>query len=620
MTTKRLYVELSDDRRCFLCQPFGKSRFSDTWIFERPKWLSLLPDFKPDKDGTIQVGVTDLTCTAFEAFEQAGNILEMQDDAREAMHFCSILRAGGDKVAAINTKFKAGEVDQVPGVDYGVLNKYQCAALNCSLYLPGFAYFMKQGTGKSATAIMALMNDAKNATVENPYRGIIVCPPNVRYNWLTELEKFSTKEYAATVLRGTQLTRLTQLLTVLQMPKPIQLVICNYETLSGSHDALSRVPFDIGILDEAHYFKSRTTKRWKYVSKLREQCAKRLVLTGSPISNSIMDLYTLLEFLGPGSSGFATWEGFKSHYGVFDKTEHGDVFVAAQNVPELQQRLARCSFIISKKEALPFLPEKTHSIIEVSMESDQAAAYEKLRDDLIIEIDAKLAGGEVNAVVVQNVLVQLLRLSQITSSFSVIPKIVDENGNELSPRIVQPFATNVKVNAAVEEALQLPPDEKCIIWSNWIEDILAMEAALKAVGKRCVTFYGDTSIDDRREAERAFNFDRDCQFFIGNPAAGGTGLNLIGHPPDAKLSLDYDTDCCHVWYLSKNWSPIQLEQSTDRAHRIGTRRPIAVKDFIVPGTIDTVIHKKVETKLSNQSDLLNITEILSDIRGQLCLA
>jgi DNA repair protein RAD16 len=142
-----------------------------------------------------------------------------------------------------------------------------------------------------------------------------------------------------------------------------------------------------------------------------------------------------------------------------------------------------------------------------------------------------------------------------------------------------------------------------------------MEAALIAAGEKPVTFYGATSFDERSAAEKSFNEDPECRWFIGNPQAGGTGLNLLGYPPEDPERVN--TNCTQVYYMSQNWSSILREQSEDRSHRRGTREPVTITEVVVPQTIDVVIAKRLYEKRLNAMDALDIREVLSSIKESL---
>ena len=136
-----------------------------------------------------------------------------------------------------------------------------------------------------------------------------------------------------------------------------------------------------------------------------------------------------------------------------------------------------------------------------------------------------------------------------------------------------------------------------------------------------MTFFGKTKDAERVENEYRFNCDPNCKVFIGNPAAGGTGLNLIGYPPEGhaiyketgKTLEDWETNANHVIYYSQNWSPTARSQSEKRAHRRGTREPVRVTDLVVPNTIDQEIRDVVLNKQVNALELSDLRKILQKI-------
>jgi SNF2 family DNA or RNA helicase len=608
-----LHVSLSEDGsffhlREFIGQPDGRRV---VFYGLRQDWQTM-PDMKRLDDGYIRVAASDVSVERIVKYREKGNQVELDDDAQIVFTYWQAVLQASRLSAECVAKFKLeGDVPDDPNIDFGSLSPYQRVGLVNALKLPGYGLFMKQGTGKTAVAIAAICNDAKQRA-KPKYRGIIVCPPNVRANWASEFKKFATQECDIHILRGGQITRLTQIINAIKSQAPISVIICNYETLQQSWDALTNIEFDYAVLDEGHMIKAHTTKRNQYAQKLGRNAAKRLVLTGTPIANNVNDLFTLFEFMGPGTSGFRSFDSFRKYFGKYKSSTHGLTFEEAQNLPILKDKLSRYSFIISKEEALPYLPDKLFDVAEVEMTPDQAEAYNKLRDELVIEIENTLETAENEAVAVNNILTQLLRLSQITSSFRVIPPIIDEDGNVTSPRRVIPFETNIKADYIASLVEEKGPNDKTIIWSNWVEDIQAIKQRLEALGESPVVFYGGSSFDDRIEAERRFNEDPSCRWFIGNPQAGGTGLNLLGFPPNDPNRLS--TNCTHVVYISQNWSAILREQSEDRAHRRGTRVPVRITEVVVPNTIDTVIATRVAKKRLDAASTLDIKDILNDIR------
>lgn len=497
---------------------------------------------------------------------------------------------------------------------------HQRVALANSAGSEGFGLFMEQGTGKTAVVIGRVDKEAA-AHSGRLYRTIIVAPKNVRSNWESEFKKFSTVKGKVTVLRGGAFERVKLLLEAMTPDDDEQrytVVVCSYQTLWGSWDVLGKIEWDLAVLDESHYIKWPRTKQAQYALKLRDVSRQRMCLTGTPICNTPIDLYAQLEFLRQGGSGFRSFEKFRKFYGVYasvDSERGVKRLVDVQNLPFMRERIARLAFVVRKEEALPDLPDKVYDVVEVEMSPAQREAYDTIRSHLFLEIKSELDQSErtVNA---NNILTRLLRLSQVTSGFITFDPITDlDTGEQLVPKTIDRFDPNPKIEALID--LLKDPEkestEKTIVWACWVQDIKTISARLTAEGIDHVTFMGSTKDADRRLAEERFNGDPACRVFVGNPACGGTGLNLIGYPPGDE---SYDTDCTHVIYFSQDWSNPKRSQSEDRAHRRGTRRNVRITDLCVPQTIDEEIRARVTNKRLVALEVQDLREVLQRVLGK----
>ena len=492
---------------------------------------------------------------------------------------------------------------------YGVIN---------AMGIDGYGLFMEQGTGKTPIGVNVACNVTNQLMRDDPAmkRVIIVCPNNVRLNWQIEMGKFATKSHQVTVLRGTKQKRIEMFLkTFIKRGKSeFTCLIVGYDTLKNSMEYISKVDWDLGIADESHYFKTPGNKRCKTMLKLRDKCAKRLVLTGTPITNTALDLYTQFEFMGKGYSGFNSYKAFKSYYGVYVKGESGfDKLVGLQNLPLMQERMSRLCFIVRKEEALPDLPKKVYNVEEVEMTKQQAEIYRAVATQLQMEIENDLINGKDNEqLLVNNILTKLLRLAQITSGYVVYPQVIDEEGNVQSERSTARITPNPKLEKLVEILKSRPATSKTIVWACWVEDIKAIMDRLNEEGIKAVSLYGATSFDKRQENVDAFNKDRDTKVIVSNPAAGGTGVTLLGHDP--RNADEYDTNCDLVLYYSQNWSMVNRSQSEDRPHRVGTRVPVSITDLCVPETIDEEIRSRVLDKITSALEISDLRDVLSKIK------
>lgn len=508
------------------------------------------------------------------------------------------------------------------------LSPYQQVALYLQNTNEGFASFMEQGTGKTPPSIanidnLALQKWEKEGKI---LKVLIICPNNVRANWAKEFQNFSTVNGRVTILRGTEMDRVKSIYEALFniTDELYTAVICGYDIVHRFKPIteLKQFPdgdtdWDVVICDESHYFKDPRTKRWNEgLIKLRERSVRRYVLTGTPVCNSVNDLWTQLEFLRKGGSGFINFKNFQDFYSNYDEVSRT---VTYQNLPFIQERLAMCSFHITKKEALPDLPEKVYIINEVEMSPKQRLVYEKIATELQYKIEQEIeaAGGQPDAMTVNNILTQLMRLAQITSGFITYDEVCDDDGNVIKPKRIERFKEQPKIDAVLEILKERQPTEKTLIWACFESDIMAIKEAVDKAGYKSVLFYGGTSEADRAQAEYLINHDDSYTVFIGNAAAGGTGLNLLGYPPQQpELS---ECNVTQEIFFSQNWSAVYRAQAEDRAHRRGTRTNITIIDLQVENTIDTEIRKRVVDKRQSAYEIQDMREVLRSVFNSLNL-
>lgn len=508
------------------------------------------------------------------------------------------------------------------------LSPYQQVAAYLQFTNESFGLFMEQGTGKTPPTIANIDNLAlKHYNLQTKeleegkikhrtmFKALILCPNNVRANWEKEINNFSTVDNRVTIIRGTGMDRIRAVYDAFInfTTEKYSAIICGYDTVYRV-ELLMKMKWDLIVADEAHYFKSPDTKRWKDgMRKLRENSKRRYVLTGTPVCNSIIDLWTQLEFLRKGGSGFNSFHNFRDFYSVYDEWSRR---VGYQNLPFIQERLAQVSFFISKKEALPDLPEKVYDIVEVEMSPHQEDVYNKVASQLHYEIERDLQDSSKNdSMTINNILTKLLRLAQITSGFQVFDAKIADDGTILQPKLIERFKEQPKLDALLELLQARQPNEKTIVWAHWREDSAAIEELCESHGISCVVFNGSTSEKQRLDAEYLFNNDDSVTVFIGSAAAGGTGLNLLGYPPQEPEKSE-----CNVTqeiFFSQSWSYMHRSQAEDRAHRRGTRTNVRITDLQVPETIDTEIRARVVDKKNTAIEIADLREILNSVIGRI---
>lgn len=629
----RLHVSLNDDGKHFITRAYGEVHTHQTILVEptefrlrdaTPEWTVetktgfgsfaanvTWPERVPEKKlltGYAQTMMPTTDTNALLLYSLwPSNQLVFDDDSYVAYEFLLTRFAHQSHSAVSRARGLEGNGELLDRAD-NPRAPYQNIALNGTMNQEGGGLFMDPGTGKSAIAVARVCNEAVNQ--DEVHRILVVCPKNVRSNWRNEFLKFATTNGKLLILQGGKLDRVKQLIEAfVDCSDETQwvVVICSYEAVATTWDAMRMCEWDLAVADESHFMKSTYTKRFAQMMELRNRCRQRMCLSGTPITNSPMDLYAQFEFMGEDLSGFRNFSAFRAFYGTYIKTADGMLsLVGLQNIPLLKERLARLCFIIKKSDALPYLPEKTYDIIDVEMTVEQARVYKGLARDLIAEIESDLLEGGPRHIVVRSALTKLLRLAQVTSGYTV-GQAMGSDGF-LGEKEILHFDPNPKLEAIVELLKKKASTEKTIIWTCWVPNIKTLRARLDIENVGQVTYYGRTSDKDRAIAEDRFANDPECKVLIGNPAAGGTGLNLLGYGRDED-----DHDCTHVIYFAQDWSMVHRTQSEDRSHRRGTRRRVRYTDVMVIGSIDEKIRSRVIDKRMAALELQDLREILSGL-------
>lgn len=578
-----------------------------------------------------QVGATDFTALLIATLWPAKQVIFQCEEAKNIIVMMILRFVAQSKRAEQVARFKLnGELPKLPPdwvehTEYP-LSDYQKLGVLFALEQGSSGFFMDRGVGKTATTVQLICLEALRYKRANKgmYRALIICPLQVRTNWQAEFQKFGVARGKVTVLKGDRAGRV-RLLTLAIRTEPgcvFSVVVVGYATAAETPNLLKSIKWDRIVCDESQHFKSSQTQRWRQlIQPIREATNRRLVLTGSPIGNSIMDLWSQLEFLGEGLSGFVTFKGYKTMHGQWETSWSDGIgverLITVKNVPMMHERLTRITYSISKEEAGLKLPPKVYDIIEVEMTPKQAKFYQQLAEELAIEIEARLETEQNSQLTASNILTSLLRLAQITSGFiSWDPIVNDETLEIIAPRRIEQISTpNPKIEALLEllQAEDRDPKAKAIVWAIFVPDLKAIAAALAEAGIEAVMYYGQVSMADREVAVRRFNCDPACRVMIANPQAAGEGLNLLGFDTNNQDTSDTYTDL--EVFFSQNWSAILREQAEDRAHRRGTKMPVRITDLMVPGTIDEEIRNRVQGKRAAAIEITDVREILKTLQS-----
>jgi SNF2 family DNA or RNA helicase len=328
-------------------------------------------------------------------------------------------------------------------------------------------------------------------------------------------------------------------------------------------------------VDESTTIKSRTAARTKALTRIAKHVKYKRILTGSPITQSPLDLFSQCEFLERGCLQQASYWGFLNRYAKVQRRTLGahsfQQVMGYQNLDELNRIIQPFSYRVRKEECLD-LPDKVYVQREVEFTPEQKAAYNTMKKAAM----AFLAEGQVTA---STVLSQMLRMQQICSGYVKTDEGV----------LVELPTNKIKaLMAAIEET-----DGKMIIWCNFTHDLKRVAAELKAVyGEQSYRlFYGDVSTEDRTDIVNQFQDPASpLRFFVGQPRSGGYGLTL--------------TEAKTVIYYSNGFDLEVRLQSEDRAHRIGQTNKVTYIDIVTAQSVDSKILFALRRKLNLATEVM----------------
>lgn len=480
-----------------------------------------------------------------------------------------------------------------------------------------YAYLMEMGTGKTKVCIdnsAYLFNNGKINGL------VIIAPKSICRNW-------SQKEIPThmpdnidrrVVLWGSETKKLLEELETLYQPEPLKLhiLIMNVEAISTDrgYDALERFlrcHDAFMAIDESTIIKNPKADRSKIAMKLGRQARYRRIMTGSPVTQSPLDVFSQFEFLEHGCLGSFTFSGFRTQYAVLQRKHINgrsfDIVVGYQRLNHLQEVLKQHSYRVLKKDCLD-LPDKIYTVRNIELTSEQKAYYKSLREDAL----AMLANGDVVAAPL--VITQLLRLRQALCN--IAPKSVenaDEEGSNDAKKISGLSQEISKTDPRAEEVMNIVEEAggaKIIIWASFVPSIVRLLDMLeKRYPGRVGCIYGAVPQETRADFVARFQGERIIPKRINGVISSDTNEvikippekqidYIVAHPRTGGYGLTL-TEASVVVYYNNDYSLEVREQSEDRAHRIGQKKNVTYIDLVTPGTID----EKIRTALVNKRDL-----------------
>ena len=411
------------------------------------------------------------------------------------------------------------------------------------------------GLGKTLQMLTLL----KSVEPEKP--ALVLCPRTLIYNWQEESDKFFD-DLKTLVYYGTPDEREEMRHNF----NDYDLIISSYSTISRDVEELNaeEISFSFAILDEAQHIKNHRTKRAKAVKDI--QANSRLALTGTPLENSVEELWSIFDFLMPGYLG--NYSYFKKNFLTPINRNNEQ-----EKMTELKERVAPFILRRRKDQVLKELPEKIINVHPVSMTQLQEDSYQAVLEDVRGELEQTVDEKGFNRSRI-NVLAALTKLRQICNHPSLV--LGDEGKAHNSGKL-----------DALRELLAdaLSGGHKIIVFSQFVKMLKLIREELEQQGINYL--YLDGSTRKRMEKVREFNSNPEVEIFLISLKAGGVGLNLTA--ADMVVHVD-------PW-----WNPMVERQATDRAHRLGQENRVMVYKLITRGTVEEKMLKLQQRK----QDLFN---------------
>lgn len=509
-------------------------------------------------EAMADLGVDELSATAVKlGLEQAAHL----DDAG-LKKFCDSPEAKALKQKLAN--FEGVPDLKLPESIQADLRPYQKDGFNFLCHLTdtrlGGILADDMGLGKTLQTL-SWIAWLKHRHSKDPKPVLVICPASVLHNWRREAERFTPHLKVLVLQSGAARHNLRK-----QIPQH-DIIVTNYALLRRDEKELEKFSFRAVILDEAQFIKNPTAQVTKSVKQLKAE--QRLALTGTPLENRLMDLWSITDFIQPG------YLGNQEHFTLtYEPKADGEEGVDAQRIARrrLSAKLRPLMLRRLKSQVAKDLPDR----IEVRRDCELGEAQRKLylaelrrsRDQVMQTVAEKgLAKSKMH------VLAALTRLRQICCH----PQLV---GNDsLSGKTDTLFEL-------LEPLLQ--EGQKVLIFSQFVQMLRLLETECKARSISTHVLTGETK--ERQAVVQNFADDGNAAVFLLSLRAAGTGLNLT----NASYVILYDP-----W-----WNPAVEAQAIDRSHRIGQTRTVNAYRLIAPGTVEEKIWELQQRKAQAIADVL----------------
>ena len=495
---------------------------------------------------------------------------EVRLPVNRSLYLNQLLKTVNNTVITKNTEYKKiinelekekGEDDiEIPPSLDKILRYYQKTGYKWLKTLDNYKFggilADDMGLGKTIQMLSIIAGYIEENKDKETRASIVICPSSLTLNWQNESQKFTNK-LKTLVIKGNSEERKEQISKIGEY----DLVITSYDLLKRDVESYkaTKYQFRFSIADEAQYLKNSNTQNAKAVKEILADT--RYALTGTPIENSLAELWSIFDYIMPGY--LFNYKKFKTEYEVPIIKEDSQ-----RAMKKLRMLIEPFVLRRTKKEVLTELPEKTITVLNNQMKDEQEKIYlnylAQAKQDLAETINMK--GFERSHI---QVLAALTRLRQICCHPSLFIKDYNDGSSKLEQCI-----------EIIKDATEA--GHKILLFSGYTSMFEIIEKELE---KNEITYFkltGSTKVDERIKMVDEFNENKNIKVFLISLKAGGTGLNLTG----ADMVIHYDP-----W-----WNASAENQATDRAYRIGQKNNVQVYKLITKNSIEEKIYELQKKK------------------------
>jgi superfamily II DNA or RNA helicase len=512
-------------------------------------------------------------------FSQYGSLLHFSeggDDLKLRRHHIGLVNdlAEGE-LASITMNRKLQKLNdfeeladlQMPANFNGNLRPYQKAGYNWFHFLKDYHFggclADDMGLGKTIQTLALLQKHKEDTEAAGgKSTSLLIMPTSLVYNWLNEAKKF-TPQLRIMVHTGTFRYKSAEVFA------NYDVIITTYGISRIDTDLFNDYYFDYIILDESQNIKNPSSKSYQAVKQFKSRF--KLILSGTPVENSVNDLWTQMSFINPGLLG--SQQFFLNEFVTPIERKKDDV-----QARKLQALIKPFVMRRTKEQVATELPPKTENLFYCKMSEEQASVYEKVKSEYRNELLKSLEDGTFAKQQIQ-VLQGLIKLRQIANH----PLMIDAEYEGDSGKFENVVHTLRNV---------LDGGHKVLVFSQFVKQLTIYRKYFEEQGITYV--YLDGSTQNRGDVVKQFQEDDKTRVFLISIKAGGVGLNL--------------TEADYVFILDPWWNPAVEQQAIDRTHRIGQTKNVFIYKFITKDSVEEKILTLQQRKLSVARALITTEE------------